>query len=245
MKTLRTTLLIILSFAGIFSLRAQTADEIINKHIAAIGGKDLLKSVKSLYTEGSMEVVGMGNEAPVTSYTVYGKAYKNVVNFNGQEIVQCSTEKGGWMINPMAGAATATPLPEDQANAGKLRFEHGGTSGPLIDYAAKGNKVELNGKDTAGGKTLYRLKVTTKDNISIEYYIDGATWYITKAVTKFTVQGQEIETTADLSDYKKLDNGVVLSYAQQLTFPQYTINLTLKKVEVNKAIDPAIFEMPK
>ncbi|HMH20727.1 MAG TPA: hypothetical protein VK563_03075 [Puia sp.] len=243
MKTLRTSLLTAFFFAGILSLHAQTVDEIISKHIAAVGGKDLIRSMKSLYEEGTMEVAG--NEAPVTTWIVYGKAYKNVVNFNGQDIIQVSTDKGGWMVNPMAGAATPTALPEDQANAGKLRFDYGGSSGSLIDYAAKGNKVELQGKDTSGGKTAYKLKVTTKDNINIQFFIDASTWYITKAITKITAGGQEIETTVDFSDYKKLDNGLIVSYSQQLTLPQFTLNITEKKIEVNKAIDPAIFEMPK
>lgn len=239
----------ILSFTGILALHAQTADEIINKHLAAMGGKDLIKSVKSLYQEGSMEVLvndaPMGGEAPTMTYIVFGKAFKNVVTFNGQEIIQCSSDKGSWMINPMAGAATATAMPDDQANAAKMRYDWGGNSGPLLDYAAKGNKVEFQGKDSVGGKKVYKLKVTTKDNIVMQYYIDATTWYLTKVVATLTAAGQEIETTTDFSDYKKLDNGLVASHAQKLTLPQFVLNLTVKKVELNKAIDPTIFDMPK
>ena len=189
-----------------------------------------------------MEV--MGTEAPTTTWIVYGKAFKNDVNFNGQEIIQVATEKGGWMVNPMAGATTPTALPDDQANASKMRFDPAGISGPLLDYASKGIKVEYEGKDTAGGVN-YKLKATTKENIVIEYFVDAKTYNISKAVTKVTAEGQEVETTIVYSDYKKLDNGYVLSYSQQITLPQITLNLTQKKVELNKTIDPAIFEMPK
>jgi hypothetical protein len=230
MKTLRTGLLTFLSFTGIASLHAQTADEIISKHIAAVGGKTLLSSMKSLYMEGTMEV--MGTEAP------------NDVNFNGQEIIQVVTDKGGWMVNPMAGATTPTALPDDQVNASKMRFDPAGISGPLVDYASKGTKVEYEGKDTAGGVN-YKLKATTKENIVIEYFVDAKTYNISKAVTRVTVEGQEVETTIVYSDYKKLDNGYVLSYSQQITLPQITLTMTQKKVDLNKTIDPAIFEMPK
>ena len=48
------------------SLYAQTVDEIISKHVEAIGGKEKLSQVKSLYTENSVDV--MGNSAPQKEY---------------------------------------------------------------------------------------------------------------------------------------------------------------------------------
>src|SRR3978361_297906 len=82
-------------------LQAQTADEIVNKYIEAIGGKDKIKQVNSVYLEGSVQV--MGNESPTTVTILNGKGYKSESDFNGQKIVQCFTDKGGWSINPMGG----------------------------------------------------------------------------------------------------------------------------------------------
>jgi hypothetical protein len=116
--------------------------------------------------------------------------------------------------------------------------------GPLYDYAAKGNKVELVGKDTSGGGIAYKLKVTA-GTVVITYYIDAATYHINKAVSKFSAGGQDIESTASFSDYKKTDFGYTMAFTQKVELPQITLNITNKKVEVNKTIDPAIFEMPK
>jgi len=135
----------------------------------------------------------MGNEAPSTTYILNGKGYKSELDFNGTKIIQVVTDHGGWAINPMAGQTTATAIPDDQLKNYKLQLSVGG---PLMDYAAKGFKVELIGKDTAGGASSYKLKVSTKDGIEIVYYIDTKTYYINKAVNKVSMGGQDIETTA-------------------------------------------------
>ena len=91
---------------------AQNVNEIVNKHIEAIGGKDKIENMKSLYTEGVMSV--MGNEAPMKITILNGKGFKSEVEFNGQKIVQTITDKGGWAINPMTGSTTAQAVPEEQ-----------------------------------------------------------------------------------------------------------------------------------
>jgi len=70
MKKTFSSLLVLTAFIGL-SASAQTADEIISKHIDALGGKDAIAKVTSLYMEGSMQV--MGNEAPTTVTVLAGK----------------------------------------------------------------------------------------------------------------------------------------------------------------------------
>src|SRR3954463_12009317 len=72
-----------------------TADQIVAKHIEAIGGKAAISQVKSLTIESSTSV--MGNDAPTVTTVVDGVGYKNETDFNGTKIVQCYNDKGGWM----------------------------------------------------------------------------------------------------------------------------------------------------
>jgi uncharacterized membrane protein YkoI len=237
MKTLSKSILFLLASFGMGNLRAQTADEIVNKYISAIGGKEVLNGIKTIYEEGTLEL--NGNEAPSTTYIVSGKAFKNIINFNGQEIVQCVTDKGGWAINPMMGQTTATALTDDQMKSLKLSMD---VAGPLVDYAAKGNKVELTGKDTTAGVICYKLKLTTKDKVEIQLFIDAKTYYIVKSITEVPAQG-EAKTT--FTDYRKTDFGFVMPFSMELALPAITFSMVNKKIEINKAIDPAIFDMPK
>ena len=215
---------------------AQTADEIIAKHIEAIGGKDKIAAIKSIHMETSSQI--MGNDAPGNVTILNGKGFKSETEFNGSKMIQCYTDKGGWATNPMGGN-TPEAMPDQQYKAGKAQLQVGGE---LFDYAAKGSKVELQGKDG----NLYKIKLTTKDSTESTYFIDAATYYITKLTRTGEVMGQQVEIAISFSDYKKTDYGYTIPYSTQLDFgSMFSMTMATKKVEINPPVDPKIFEMPK
>jgi outer membrane lipoprotein-sorting protein len=241
MKIVKFSALFFSFCLSVVAVQAQTADEIVTKHINAVGGKDKINNVKSLYMEGVMDV--MGNEAPITISMVNGKGYKSEVEFNGQKIVQAYNDKNGWMINPMMGSSDPQPIPDEQYKMGKEQIYIGGA---FLDYAAKGTKVELLGKEKVGEADAFKLKVTTADNAESTYYIDPATFYVLKVSRQMEMGGQQGQVDVAFSDYKATDAGYVMPYTVETTMPQgFTLNATIKKVEVNKDIDLKTFEMPK
>lgn len=233
MKPLRVALLAVAGMLAGILVQAQTVDEVINKHIEALGGKDKLNSIKSIYTEFTMDV--QGNQANGMSYLVNGKGYRYDIDFGGQKIIQVITDKGGWMVNPFMGSTSAMPMPEAQAKAGVTELYPGG---PLLNYADKGFKVELMDKENGA----HKIKLTTKEGAEFIYTIDPQTYYITKTVSRMNIDGQDIETTAVFSDFKK-DEGFVSPYSVELTMPQGYFTISTSKVELNKDIDMKLFEM--
>src|ERR1700754_876975 len=236
MKTLtKSSFLLLSGFLVSGSLWAQTADEIVSKYVDAIGGQKVVSGITSLTIESNVSV--MGNDVPTTVHILNGKGFKSEADFNGNKIVKCITEKGGWDINPMSGQSSPVPMSADVAKAGKGAYQVGG---PLVDYAAKGYKVELAGKDGAD----YKLKVSD-GGVNITYYINATTYLIDKMVNTVKIHGQDIEASTVFRDYKKTDIGFVMAYTQEVTNPYSTVTISHTKVEFNKPIDPSIFEMPK
>ncbi len=237
MKTFILSLTSLLLFSA---TKAQTADDIINKHIEAIGGKDKLAQITSIYAEKKTEV--MGNESSTKTTILNGKGYKNEVAFGDQQIVQVVTDKGGWAINPFTGATTATAMTPEEYHASE---DVAYVPDPLFNYAQHGAQVEIAGQEKVGNVNAYKLKYTNKDSVAITFYIDSTTWYIIQMEQTADVQGQPTNVVTTYSDYTKTDFGIFVPYMVGIDMGQFNLKNTTTKVEVNKTVDPSIFDMPK
>lgn len=238
MKQMKTIALGLMAFLFTGSVFAQTADEVIAKHIDAIGGKDNWKKVNSMRMEASVSAQGM--EVPVIIHQVHNKASKQeytVMNMTGYSIV---TTDGGWNFNPFNGQTSPEPMTADEVKAGQDQLD---IQGELIDYKDKGHSVELMGKEDVDGTECYKLKLTRKSGRETIYLIDPKTYYPVRAISKLTLNGQEITQTINLSNYQKLPEGIVVPFTMENGQAPAPINIT--KVEVNPKIDESIFKVAK
>jgi len=213
-----------------------TLDQIIAKHLQAIGGTEKIAQLKSMYTEGTLQM--MGTEAPNITYVVNGKGYRNETEFNGQKIIRVLTDNGGWQINPLAGSSTPTPLSDEEFKMNKDQLVIGD---PLAGYKEKGLTGEVLGKENGA----YKIKMKTKDNAETTYFIDSASYHITKTITIGSFQGQQVEVSTAMSDYQKTDIGYVIPHNITIDMGGFAFTLLIKKVEMNKPIDLKLFDMPK
>lgn len=228
------------TLAVAYGAQAQTADELIAKHVAALGGIDKIKGINSLVMKTSIEM--MGNETEGTTTLLSGKGFRSEFEVMGNKVVQVVTDKGGWAINPMGGG-NAEPMPEDAYKAAKDQLD---LAGPLVDYAAKGNKVELLGKEKLGSVDAYKLKLTSKDGSATTFLMDPATYYILQSVKSMNMMGQDMDLTISFADYKKTDYGFVMPYTLNTDIGgQFQLVTKVTKADFNTAVDPKIFEMPK
>lgn len=240
MKLVKRFALLLVVILSAVAVQAQTADDIIAKYIAAIGGKEKLSGINAVRMESTMQI--MGSDAPSTTVLVNGKGIRNETEFNGQKMVQVFTDKSGWMINPMMGGTDPQALTEEQYKAVKDQIY----VVPLLDLAARGAKAELQGQEKVGAVNAYKVKVTNQDGSATTYYFDPATYYIVQTVRSGDMMGQQMDITTTYSDYKKTDYGWVVPQAAEINMGgQFSLTSKVNKVEVNPQVDPAVFEMKK
>ncbi|WP_121355536.1 outer membrane lipoprotein-sorting protein [Flavisolibacter nicotianae] len=239
MKFIQHCLLLFAVISSSLAVHAQTADEVIAKHLEAIGGKEKLGAITSVKMTNTNTV--MGNEAPATVLILNGKGFRSEAEVMGSKMIQVFTDKGGWMVNPMMGSSDPQELPAEQAKAGQAQI----FAVPLLNYAANGAKAEYVGQEKLGAINAYKLKLIDKNGEEVTFFFDPATYYLIQTVRSAEMMGQKVEVTTTFSDFKKTDFGWVVPQTTEINMGQFAITSKLKNIEVNVPVDAAVFEIKK
>ena len=92
------------------------------------------------------------------------------VPFQGETAVQVYDGKAGWKLRPFLGRHEVEPFSADELKIASGQQE---LDGPLINYRAKGTKVEVEGGEMLEGRGAYRLKLTLKNGEMRHLWIDA------------------------------------------------------------------------
>jgi len=221
-------------------LGAQTADEIVAKYIKTIGGLDKINAVKSFRRTGKY-TGGGGFQAGVLEEKRRPDLIRQEFQIQGMVGVRAFDGKRGWKIQPWQGKKDPEPLGEEEL---KGIIEDSDFEGPLVNYQAKGNKVEYVGMDPVEGTDAYKLKVTLKGGDIEYFYMDTDYFVPIKIDTKRFVRGEEREYETSLGDYKEVAGWYLpYSYETNAKGSAFKQKVTYEKVEVNVPLaDNRFFE---
>jgi hypothetical protein len=235
-----STLLLALTFLS-FQASAQNVDEIINKYVQAMGGKDKLKNLKTLKVTGKMEF-GPGMSIPFNVYIKNKQAFRFDMTLQGLTTVQVVQGDSGYYISPFEGKKDAEKMPEDMVKESKDQVD---VAGPLVDYKDKGNTVELLGKEDMEGTDTYKLKLTEKSGDVSYIYLDAQTYYQLKETQKYKMEDKEVESEVLFSNYKTVD-GITFPYTMETRQVGESRGqvMNYETIEVNGKIDESLFKWP-
>jgi len=228
-------------------VQAQTADELVEKHLAAVGGRAALSKVTSQVASGTVAISAQGadiggtieitKKAPNKSRTVMKLDLSSVGG--GEMIVdQRCDGKAAFASNSLQGDREIT-------GSALQNMLNASCPTPLLTYKEAGGKVELQGQDKAGGRAVFVLMYTPKAGPASKLFIDTETFLVARSVTTLDLPeaGGAIEQTTDLGDYRVVD-GVKTAFSVTVAGAAQTIVITLTKVEFNTPIDDAVFNRP-
>ena len=218
------------------TLSAQSVDEIVAKHLNAIGGVVKLHEVKSVIMETSIKVQGLEIENLTT--ILVGKAMRSDSKIMGNNMVQAFDGTTPWAITPTIMGGTGEPqvMSEEMSKAVISQVD----PFPLLDYLKKGTKLELLASEKVKDKDAYHLKISPKDGVESEIWIDVSSGLMSKLKT--VQNGQEVEVI--FSNYTEIE-GINFATSMETSNPMAgIITIDTKTVKLNMAIDELIFKMP-
>ena len=218
---------------------AETADDVIARHISARGGMEKIKAIRSV--DMTVKANQQGLEFPGRLQWKRPDKMRLEMTIQGKTLVQAYDGKTAWTIMPFLGSPDPQAMSADDA---KEVIEQADLDGPLVDYKAKGNAVELIGKEDVDGAPAEKLKVTLKNGDVTYVYIDAETGLGVKETSKRKQQGSEIEIDSYMTNYKAVE-GVLFPFAIENKVQGKSVGqFTIMDVKPNVAIDDQAFVMP-
>src|SRR5215210_2532120 len=236
---------LLLAFACVAALAAhasaQTADEIVEKFIKTVGGMEKIQAVKSLRRVGKYNGGG-GFEAVLIEENRRPNLVRQEFVIQGMTGVTAYDGKTGWKIEPWNGKKDAEALSEEEM---KGIIEDSDLDGPLVNYRAKGVRVEYVGTDEVEGTDAYKLKVTLASGDVRVYYMDTDYYVPIKIDTKRMIRGAEREYETVLGDYKEVGGWYLpFSVESGVKGSPFRSKVTYEKIEANVALGDARFAKP-
>ena len=186
-----------------------SAEEIVGKNAAARGGLEAWRAVQTMTLSGKLGAGGnqratlnvpstnvpapRGRGASVNAMVAprpvdevqlpfvmelkRPRKMRFELQFSGQTAVQVFDGLNGWKLRPYLNRRMVEPYTADEMKQASAQAD---LDGPLMDYQAKGTKVELAGAEKVEGRDTYKIKLTKKNGETQHVWIDAGTFLETK-----------------------------------------------------------------
>ncbi len=257
-----------------------TAAEVVDKNVAARGGLQAWRAVRTMSLAGKLGAGG-NQRATLQLPIAKGKPGQLLVpprpkeeaqlpfvmelerprkmrfelQFAGQTAIQVYDGTNGWKLRPYLNRRVIEPYTEEETKMSSMQAD---LDGPLVDYAAKGTRVDLDGMEKVEDRDTYKLKLTMKNGAAIHVWVDAQTFLEAKIEGQpRRLDGVDHPVETYFRDYRPV-NGLQIPFLLEtrvLPVAQNALGMRdtpvppeksiIEKVVVNPKIDEAHFAKPE
>ncbi len=198
---------------------AQVEKDILDKMIAAMGGREALSRIKDQKATATMEIIQFGLSIPMTVYQKGPDKFRMEMEVKGYSVVQVYNGDKAQVATLQTG--DVLELTPDQAKGMKRE-----ALGNLVwlEPDKYGITYTYRGEETIDGKKCYVLEQKFSDGDVITFFIESSTYlpYMARSLGA-DASGGQVETENRLADYRPVD---------QIMFPFF---ITIKQAGVEYA----------
>jgi hypothetical protein len=258
-----------------------SASAIVDKNVAARGGLQAWRSVQTMTLTGKLGAGG--NQRATLSVPVPGghRAQDTVLpqrraeevqlpfvmelkrpskvrfelELKGQTAIQVFDGTQGWKLRPYLNRSDVEPYSPEEL---KIASRRGELDGFLIDYAAKGTQVGLDGTEKVEGRNTYKLKLTLKNGDIVHLWVDAGTFLETKVEGQpRRLDGVYHPVEVYYRDYRPVD-GLQIPFVLETRVlpvsktatglrdtPVPPEKIVIDKVSVNPKLEDSLFSKPQ
>lgn len=216
---------------------APTVDEILDKYVKALGGKEAIEKLTSRTGKGTMELEGMGLSGPIETYAKAPSKNAMFIDFQGVgKFVKVFDGEKAYELNPMEGL-------REIAGIELAQFKRSSDFYESLNYKKHFTKLEVQGKEKVGEADAYVVVGTPAAGDPEKLYFAVESGLLVRAdMNAETAQGK-LAIEAYLSDYKEVD-GVKVPHSLRQVSSAVTFVIKLSEVKNNVTIDDAKFAKP-
>lgn len=226
------------------SAGAMTAGELVAKNLEARGGIEKIRAIDAIRESGRM-VYAQGDfsiELGYVNLVGAGAGCRTEVSLQGLTAITAWDGATGWNVSPFQGRRDPERMSADDAKALEYCAD---LEGPLVDWQAKGHRVEYQGTEDVDGTEAHKLKVTLKNGNVQTMYFDPDYFLEIRSVTQTMVRGVRQEQETDVGNYERVD-GVYMPFSIESGPKGGAKNqkIQIERIETGVEIDPAQFAFP-
>ena len=225
---------------------AQTADDIVERYLQALGGRAALGKVTSRASTGTITLSTPGGDVTGPMEAINAQPNKarvliklDLTQFNlGQMTIdQRFDGTAGYVIDTLQGNRDVTG---DQLEA----MRNASFPTPLLNYREAGIAVELAGKEKVDDHEAFVLVLTPKTGPPARLYVDVSSNLMLRQVVKANVPAVgDVEQTTEFLTYREVD-GLQVPVKIRTTSPVQTSTVYLTDVRHNVPVEAALFSKP-
>jgi len=237
----RTKTLFTIGLLAAAALRAATVDQLVRAHLAARGGEERIRAVRSLRMTGRISNPH-GGEMPMTVEWRRPGAVRIEATIQGMKMIQAFDGERGWLVVPFGGRMD--PQPAGAEDVARLR-RSADFEGPLVDAAAKDNRIDLVGRESMEGTPVDHLRVTRADGEVVDLYLDAESHLVIRESGTATQQGMEARYAVTFGAFREV-GGLLVPFERERRvegMPGAQVT-TIEAVELDVALPDERFAMP-
>ena len=212
-------------------ISAQSLDEIVNKYTAA-NKLDQAANLKTIKITANLSMMGM--EMPMVMWMKNPDKIKNVVSFNGQDMIQVFDGEKGYVVSPMTGSTDPVEMKPEEVKT----ILRGNMFQNYMATYLKNGQLALDGEENVNDKPAYKIKATIEGGTVVDMFIDKSSYFMVKMST--TASGMTVD--AYPSDYTET-NGVMIPMTTKSSAMGMESLITFTKVEVDVPMEDSIFQI--